>query len=595
MNWYKRIILANVEALINSLSLPRDIYSFIAGSNPKVKNAALAILMPLIRQNKTLPTLDELKSQLKVLSSKPRSRSENPFSIQKRKYIDQGFSEDIVNNYLQRFNEIRKNKPKEANEVEVPGIRNKLDIFEYQDFRTLENFVDGVVAASRKVEQSNFEDVEFDAEPVAKNGPIEVYYANGPRACIHYVGNIPYTWCIARKDTSNMFYNYRFGDHEPTFYFVKNKERTRKEFKVWNLLKNVVNLKWKDPYHFFVIQVIGNARIEDENARQYLVSSANNDGDKPMSWKEILGIEPLLSGMQQVFKPQPLSEEEKDVYNRFKDGISDEEFAKLSDRDKNHYLEIYPRINRGISTNQFENLPRNLKNKYIGFGIGLNDEQYENIKNDKALVKRYKQITNRKFDELLKADKEQGENFSFTHNEGKLLEHRKEWIIAITKFIEKYDRPPRFAENWVKQKLENGDYPREWVIAITKFIEKYGYPPIFAENWAKQKLESENYPKEWVNIINKFIKEYGDPPIFAENWAKQKLESGNYPKEWRIAITKFIEKYGYASDFAKNWAKQKLESGDYPEEWEIAITKFIKEYGNPPSFAENWVKQNKYI
>jgi len=36
MNWYKRIILANVEALINSLSLPRDIYSFIAGSNPKI-------------------------------------------------------------------------------------------------------------------------------------------------------------------------------------------------------------------------------------------------------------------------------------------------------------------------------------------------------------------------------------------------------------------------------------------------------------------------------------------------------------------------------------------------------------------------------
>mgnify|MGYP003348685181 CR=1 FL=1 len=39
-----------------------------------------------------------------------------------------------------------------------------------------------------------------------------------------------------------------------------------------------------------------------------------------------------------------------------------------------------------------------LKNKYVGFGVGLSDNQFELIKGNSKLVKRYAEISNRKFD-----------------------------------------------------------------------------------------------------------------------------------------------------------------------------------------------------
>lgn len=302
---------------------------------------------------------------------------------------------EAIQKYIDEFRTIVTKKYRQINDA-IPGLsvplnkRNNIDA--YPTFRDLEAVVDHVKGQVDFHGKVNFKDVNVDAKPVFENNTIVIYHADSPRACIKYKGNIPYSWCVARADAGNLYHAYRFKDHEPSFYFVKNKQRTQEEFKLWNLVKTSFEGKFKDPYHFFVIQTLKGASPTDHEKKQYVVTSANNDGDKSMSWREIVAIEPSLQGLEEVFKNVPLSQEERQDHKEFSRGISDEQFAKLPYERKNRYMDIYVRLDKGLTDAQFASLPEDLKNKYIGFGVGLTNNQYESIKGTK-LEKRYMAVT----------------------------------------------------------------------------------------------------------------------------------------------------------------------------------------------------------
>jgi hypothetical protein len=191
-----------------------------------------------------------------------------------------------------------------------------------------------------------------------------------------------------------MFYDYRLREYEPAFYFVKLIKRTKKEFDIWNTNKNVFNGSFKDKYHFFVVQVT--------NYGKYIVTSAMNQGDMPMEWDDISELVPELSELKEIFQPKPLTKEEREKIEKYKKRLSDEEFAKLPYKEKEFYLAVYVKINKPITYEQFRILPEDLKNKYIGFRVGLSNRQFELIKDNKSLLKRYSEITRRKFDEFAK-------------------------------------------------------------------------------------------------------------------------------------------------------------------------------------------------
>lgn len=336
------------------------------------------------------------------------------FKSQAKRYIGQGIEPDIVNSYIEKFKHIRDKKFKEMFSPDVdievtPEQRNNIDA--YKDFHDLEVLVDYV--AGRRQGISNFspnnkpteEEIEVTGKPIYKDERFEVFYADTPRACIKYKGKFPYSWCIARSDSSNMFYTYRFKPYEPAFYFIKDLKATEKEFGIWNMTKNVFQGTFKNKYHFFVIQVPKNIDMEDNEQKQYIVSSANNDGDTEMSWNEILKINPKLAPIKGLLEPKPFTPEERRKNERFKNGIDDHEFKRLSYEDKRSYLDIYPTIARPITTGQFKELPEDLMNLYVSFGIGLDDEQFAFIKNRKDILKRYTQISKRKLEEYLKRDK----------------------------------------------------------------------------------------------------------------------------------------------------------------------------------------------
>jgi len=334
------------------------------------------------------------------------------FKSMKAKYLQQGIESSIVDNYINTFKSIKdlKELNDDIQSFPIPKGNDRKNIDNYKDFHTLETIVDYVkgkrdiktASFDNQQTSSNDETLSFPGNVVIKNDELEVKYADSPRACIEYKGKFPYSWCISRTDASNMFSTYRFKEHEPAFYFVKRVKATEKEFGIWNMTKNIFNGDFKDKYHFFVVQVLKNANVSNTTQKQYIVTSAMNDGDIQMTWEDILKFAPELSGKQDSFKPIPLSQGEKETFDKYIKGISDEEFSKLDYKEKRNYLDIYVKMDKHLTDAQFGMLPDDLKGLYIGFGVPLSKGIFEFVMSNGKLKKRYDEILKRRFEEFLK-------------------------------------------------------------------------------------------------------------------------------------------------------------------------------------------------
>jgi len=314
------------------------------------------------------------------------------FKTQKNKFIQQGNDEGTVDEYLEVFREIKDKKYKELENADLTGLKiekgiKRYDIDQYKTFDELKLVVNYMMG-QRNFGLANFEDIKVDGKPIFENNDVAIYYAPNRQSCVEYKGNRPYSWCVSRSDASNMYMRYRMGEGEPSFYFVKRKAATDNEFNYWNTSGKKFEGDFKDKWHFFVIQVL--------KGDEYVVTSAWNDGDKEMSWKQILEIAPELNGLQGYFKNVPLGDDEKGKYERFKDGLNDEEFSKLSYKDKEYYIDVYVDLNKKLTDKQFQSLPSDLKNKYMNLGVSLTTNQVELIKQDGKLLNRYNKILDEK-------------------------------------------------------------------------------------------------------------------------------------------------------------------------------------------------------
>lgn len=283
---------------------------------------------------------------LKKLSEK--FKAENP-----------NLTDDQFKYYIQRFEQLKSS----------PKVTEK-DILKYS-FAELEKLVDSFPTKMKSQPSSSTNnDVVFsDGELIYDKSPLQILHGDSPKQCIKIKGDFSASWCIART-SGNMYHNYRFGNAEPSFYFVKNLERLNK-----------IGQLQDDPYCFFVVQI--------NNQGKFIVTDALNDGDIEMTWQQVLDLEPLLQGTEKLFIQKALSDIDKADYKRYKAGISDESYKELSFDAKTKYISI----NYKLSDNQFENTPNEILNDYITMGKDLTDTQLEFIKNKKSLLDNYRRVT----------------------------------------------------------------------------------------------------------------------------------------------------------------------------------------------------------
>ena len=177
-----------------------------------------------------------------------------------------------------------------------PKVTEK-DINKYT-FAQLEKTVD--FFPKKTTVNKDINTAQVKGEEVYEKDGIEIYLGDSRDKCVKYrkafqgdTGQA-YSWCIARSDASNLYGGYRYGDGDGgarIFYFVidRNKPIT-------------------DPLHVFVVHVY--------DAGKYgLTNALNNDDKNNLDWAALVSLAPALRGVPQtVFKPQPLTQAEKDRY-----------------------------------------------------------------------------------------------------------------------------------------------------------------------------------------------------------------------------------------------------------------------------------------
>ena len=217
---------------------------------------------------------------------------------------DENLTDQQIDYYLDRWDRFAKSFP-----------ADKRDITQLS-FADAEKLIDAAEARQalrgKKKQPRDSSDAAMPGHIYNKNNLV-IYKGDSKPKCIQYGSD--YTWCISRSDSANLYNRYRFSGLEPVFYFVFDKD----------LPKN-------DPWHAAVIYVTRDNR--------YMVATADNPGDEEMTWQEISQKQPKLSQLQNLFKPEPPSAEERADYQKYGRRVDSETYDNFSYQEKIKYIEF---------------------------------------------------------------------------------------------------------------------------------------------------------------------------------------------------------------------------------------------------------------
>jgi len=176
---------------------------------------------------------------------------------------------------------------------------------------------------------------------ILKEQDNHVTVRNSKEKCIRYGAGE--SWCISRKDASNMYNTYRYSYDQDTFYFIFDSERTDEFSKVVLLVK-------RDGSYYLA---------NKDN-------SGNFTGGKKFTWDEIVRIVPKIKNLKHLFKPEIMTDSEMSDYIKIKQRSHT---TNLSDYFGSYDLvEKYISFGHDLSNSQFNNLPKELKNKFLNMG-----------------------------------------------------------------------------------------------------------------------------------------------------------------------------------------------------------------------------------
>jgi hypothetical protein len=262
---------------------------------------------------------------LEALSDNAKKKAKEKFKKDNPELTD-----SVIDYYLNKF----------SDKQQSPVITNK-DIMQYK-FEDLEKLIDKNFPKTSDSSGDDEVDFKGSEDVVLNENGLLVLIGDLKEKCIRYGRG--YSWCISRKDQSNMFFSYRMRLNEPVFYFIFDEDKPK-----------------DDKFHAMVIYI--NAEGE------YYVANASNEGDKKMSWDKIEELQPKLKGHKELFKHIPLSSGEREDYNKFKDPNKSYDWYKdLSYEEKEKYIGF----GHDLTEDQILDTPKPLISKYVTTTVGAN-------------------------------------------------------------------------------------------------------------------------------------------------------------------------------------------------------------------------------
>ena len=288
--------------------------------------------------------LTEISKKLKLTLTK-KFKKEKP-----------DLTDEILNFYIDGFERFKNSLPAEQR-----------DITKYT-FDDLEHLVDARIARRELKKGGKKVETDYDEEDLNRiiydKNNLKILKGPSKDACIKY-GQGHSTWCIARSGGSNLFYNYRYGNNL-TIYFVVDSDKSKSDV-------NAALVILVDPH--------GDYRLADKT------NSGRYSGHQEVPWSEILKKQPKLEGLEDFFKPNPLTDEEKKEYNRIRNvrvGSNPyDTFKSWNDVEK--WMEF---TSPNLSDEQYSNLLPELQKKYIALGFDLSPKMIK--VSDSDVIKYYK-------------------------------------------------------------------------------------------------------------------------------------------------------------------------------------------------------------
>ena len=301
-------------------------------------------------------------------------------------------------------------------------------------FSDLEHLLDGLQG---KKEQSdkNKEDLSNIDLKYDENG-LKIFAPTTKDQCIRLRNGRG--WCTSREGSGNMYYNYRLG-HERTLYYVIDEDKSF------------------DDLNFATVILV------DPSGRMAMADKSNSGtygGSTNIPFSQIVSKVPKLEGLEYIFEPKPLTQEEKQLINTVKN-------AKVGDNPMESFnspqeVEMWLEYNSPkLTTSQYSNITPDLKKKYIALGMDLSSDM---IKSSEPEVLRY--YISKKIDSI----KNKGVN-NLTSEDIALLN------TPILKKV-KEEFKPKFAKDLISgggTKVEI-EYPNG---NSSKFVALYGFGELF--------------------------------------------------------------------------------------------------------------------
>lgn len=196
-------------------------------------------------------------------------------------------------------------------------------------FSEVERLIDDAVTKSMLKGKLKPKTFNKDDDIIYNKDNLVILRGDLKEKCIQYGQN--YSWCISRKDASNMFYTYRMRANSPMFYFVFDKDKPQ-----------------HDVWHAIVVYVDRNSRsmrLDGKYDFNVHVATADNPGDKFMSWRELTMFQPKLKGLETLFKHAPLSDEEREDYLKYGKTVDLGTYEDYSLKEKYKYIKFGHRLN----------------------------------------------------------------------------------------------------------------------------------------------------------------------------------------------------------------------------------------------------------
>lgn len=299
-------------------------------------------------------------------------------------------------------------------------------------FHELEQLVDGTLSQGDEDAEKYQEDFG-DIDKVYNQNDLIVFAPKSKDQCVRLKNGR--TWCTSREGSGNLYYNYRLGN-ERTLYYVIDQSKPFKDL-------NYASVILVDPY--------GRKSLADGS------NSGRYSGHQNIPWSEIEEKIPKLKGLENLFEPKPLTQQEKDLINKVRHAnVGDNPMESLGDEKTVEMWMEYnsPRLN----DKQFANLTPDLQKKYIALGFDLTGGQLQNASEQVLgyyVNKKKEKLINTPFDRLSTEDIE---------------------LLSLPMMRKIKDSlKSKFAQSLVNtsgdiQKVEI-EYPRD---AVSKYIKLYG-------------------------------------------------------------------------------------------------------------------------